>query len=412
MLSGEDDVLGGGIYWRENEKESKNTCINAPAIVGALRIYQHTQDPKYLQTAERLYAWTVSHLQDAETGLFFDNVALDGTVDQRKFSYNSALMIRANCLLHQVTGENKYLEAAQRIARAAEEHWVDAETGAMRDAACFAHMLLEAFLAVNARDGDSHWIDVCTKCVTHLHNELRDEQGRYPGRWDQPREERRRRGQRLIDQASAARLLCRCGSLVTQFTPSPHREPHAMKLFVGVCTFAFLASMNSIAAAQAASKPNIVVILCDDLGYGDIHAFNPERGKIATPNIDRLAKQGMMFTDAHAPSSVCTPTRYSVLTGRYSWRSRLQSGVLGGMAEPLIAPGRQTIASFLQEHGYATACIGKWHLGLTLGPQKFTSPIVDGRCNMGSITSSALPHRSTWNPSPGSKMTVSRSTRR
>jgi arylsulfatase A-like enzyme len=126
------------------------------------------------------------------------------------------------------------------------------------------------------------------------------------------------------------------------------------------------------------SQPNIVFILCDDLGYGDIHAFNPERGKVPTPNIDRLSTEGMMFTDAHASSAVCTPSRYSILTGRYSWRSRLQSGVLGGTSESLVAPGRKTVASFLKDQGYTTACIGKWHLGLGFGPQRFTSSLRDG----------------------------------
>lgn len=114
--------------------------------------------------------------------------------------------------------------------------------------------------------------------------------------------------------------------------------------------------------ATAASLPNIVFVLCDDLGYGDVQCLNPEKGKIATPQIDRLAKDGMTFTDAHSGSSVCTPTRYGLLTGRYSWRTRLQKGVVQGYAPNLIAPGRVTVASFLKDQGYHTAIIGKWHL--------------------------------------------------
>jgi arylsulfatase A len=117
------------------------------------------------------------------------------------------------------------------------------------------------------------------------------------------------------------------------------------------------------AASNATNRPNIVFILADDLGYGDIRCFNPE-GKIPTPHIDRLAAQGMRFTDAHSGSAVCTPTRYGILTGRYAWRSRLQQGVLGGYSPPLIEPGRLTVASWLRRHGYHTAGIGKWHLGL------------------------------------------------
>lgn len=110
-------------------------------------------------------------------------------------------------------------------------------------------------------------------------------------------------------------------------------------------------------------KPNIVYILADDLGYGDVSCYNPD-GKIKTPNIDRLAGEGMRFTDAHSPSSVCTPTRYALLTGQYPWRSRLPQGVLRGYGRALIPSNRQTVARLLHEQGYHTAAIGKWHLGL------------------------------------------------
>lgn len=114
---------------------------------------------------------------------------------------------------------------------------------------------------------------------------------------------------------------------------------------------------------RASEKPNVIFILCDDLGYGDVKCFNPD-GKIATPHMDRIAENGLKFTDAHSSSAVCSPTRYGVMTGRYNWRSKLQSGVLGGLSPRLIEPGRITVASFLQQQGYRTACIGKWHLGM------------------------------------------------
>ncbi len=120
---------------------------------------------------------------------------------------------------------------------------------------------------------------------------------------------------------------------------------------------------ESPAVAQS-SRPNIVYILADDLGYGDVQAFNPQNGKINTPNLDRLATQGMMFRDAHSGSSVCSPTRYGLLTGRYSWRTRMQSGVLNGFSPPLITRDRLTVPALLKQHGYATACVGKWHLGM------------------------------------------------
>jgi arylsulfatase A-like enzyme len=109
-------------------------------------------------------------------------------------------------------------------------------------------------------------------------------------------------------------------------------------------------------------RPNIIYVLADDLGIGDIHAFNVD-GKIKTPNIDLLAQQGMMFTDAHTSSSVCTPTRYGIITGRYNWRSQLKSGVLTGVSKSLIPNSRATVASFLKKNGYHTGFIGKWHLG-------------------------------------------------
>jgi len=111
------------------------------------------------------------------------------------------------------------------------------------------------------------------------------------------------------------------------------------------------------------NKPNIVYFFVDDMGYGDASCLNPA-GKIRTPNIDRLASEGMVFTDAHASSAVCSPSRYSVLTGRYNWRSSLQQGIVGLYGQPLIAADHLTVPGFLKQHGYHTACIGKWHLGL------------------------------------------------
>ncbi len=109
-------------------------------------------------------------------------------------------------------------------------------------------------------------------------------------------------------------------------------------------------------------QPNIVIILADDLGYGDPQVYNSE-SKIPTPNIDNLARQGMRFTDAHTPSSVCTPTRYGLLTGRYAWRTALKKSVLWMWDKPLIAQDRLTFPKMLKTKNYTTACIGKWHLG-------------------------------------------------
>jgi len=115
--------------------------------------------------------------------------------------------------------------------------------------------------------------------------------------------------------------------------------------------------------ALASAPPNILIIYADDLGYGDVQCYNPQRGKIPTPHIDRLALQGLQFRDAHSSSGVCSPSRYTLLTGRYHWRSRLQQGTVPVWGPPLIAPDRLTVAGLAQRHGYRTACIGKWHLG-------------------------------------------------
>ena len=122
----------------------------------------------------------------------------------------------------------------------------------------------------------------------------------------------------------------------------------------------FVVKMN---AQVKTTLPNIVYILADDLGYGDVFANNPE-SKINTPNIDKLAAQGMRFTDAHTTSSVCTPSRYSIMTGYYPWRSRLPIGVLRGYSRTLINPQQQTIANLLKTKNYQTGVVGKWHLGV------------------------------------------------
>lgn len=148
-----------------------------------------------------------------------------------------------------------------------------------------------------------------------------------------------------------------------------------------------LATCVATADLASAQKPNIILILADDMGYGDISAFN-EDCKFETPNLDRLCQNGIRFTDAHASSSLSTPSRYGILTGRYAFRTNLKSGVLNGYSGPLIPEERSTIATMLSSQGYSTACIGKWHLGWdwTFGDDKkadFSAPIKNGPTTRG-----------------------------
>ncbi|MHC4245711.1 MAG: sulfatase-like hydrolase/transferase, partial [Planctomycetota bacterium] len=137
--------------------------------------------------------------------------------------------------------------------------------------------------------------------------------------------------------------------------------------------------------------PNIVIIVADDLGIGDLGCYNPDAAT-STPNLDRLARTGARFTDAHSPSAVCSPTRYAILTGRYCWRGDLKSGVLWTDDPLLIEPDRPTIASALRDAGYHTAFVGKWHLGLgSAKPTDWSGPIDAGPHTVGFDESVGIP---------------------
>jgi arylsulfatase A-like enzyme len=160
-----------------------------------------------------------------------------------------------------------------------------------------------------------------------------------------------------------------------------------------ICGLSFVANGNE----KAAKKPNIVFIMADDMGYGDVSAYNPD-SKIQTPNMDRIATEGLMFVNAHTPSSLCSPTRYGLLTGRYCWRTRLKKWVLAEFYGdiPLIEEDRMTIASLLKGQGYETACVGKWHVGMAWNTKDgwpasyeeednvdFTQPVIGGPVERG-----------------------------
>jgi arylsulfatase A len=144
-----------------------------------------------------------------------------------------------------------------------------------------------------------------------------------------------------------------------------HRSISATVVILLLGASASIASQgveSSKRRTTAADRPNVVFILADDLGYGDLGCYNRD-SKIPTPNLDKLASEGLRFSDAHSPSAVCSPTRYALLTGQYAWRTRLERGVLVPWDPPLIDTDRLTVASLFRRHGYRTGCIGKWHLG-------------------------------------------------
>lgn len=156
-----------------------------------------------------------------------------------------------------------------------------------------------------------------------------------------------------------------------------------------ILSMVFLASscQSVDSEPQPTDAPNIIFILADDLGIGDVEVFNPE-SKIPTPHMNKMAHEGMIFTDAHTSSSVCTPTRYGILTGRYNWRSPIKSGVLFGRDSALITPKTATIASLLKKANYSTAFIGKWHLGWDWALDEkeeidFSQPITEGPNELG-----------------------------
>lgn len=204
VLSGEDERLGGGIYWHEQSRSSKNTCVNAPAIVGALRLYQRTHKADYLETARRIYAWANAHLQDSD-GLYWDNISLAGSVEKTKWSYNTGLMLRANCLLYEITRRGPYLDEAERIAEGAAARWVDQATGGIRDGGAFAHLLLEGFLSLYDIDHDRRWLGIARRAASFVHDRVRDANGHHGSNWDTPVEKPLAKA-KLLDEASAARL--------------------------------------------------------------------------------------------------------------------------------------------------------------------------------------------------------------
>jgi arylsulfatase A len=149
-----------------------------------------------------------------------------------------------------------------------------------------------------------------------------------------------------------------------------------------ICATAVILGMAIVISSVTHAKqpPNVIVIYADDLGFGDVSCLNPA-AKFQTPNLDQLAVEGISFTNAHCADTVCTPSRYGLLTGRYCWRTERKTGVMGAEGACLIKEGRMTLASLLRDNGYHTAMVGKWHLGMDfpgeIGSRDWSQPIRD-----------------------------------
>ncbi|PQV63517.1 Glycosyl hydrolase family 76 [Abditibacterium utsteinense] len=205
-LSGWDEKLGGGVYWHEQDKKSKNTCSNAPAIVSALALYEATGNKSDLEWATKDYNWTCTHLQDAD-GLFWDNISLEGKVQDWKFTYNTALMIRANLGLWRATKDPKYLAEARRVSDASLQKWVNPQSGAFADDARFNHLLAEAFLQTFEATRDIKYLNAVRRNADFGYRQVRDvRDGGYFNKWNagnRPDSEHKI----LIENASVARLF-------------------------------------------------------------------------------------------------------------------------------------------------------------------------------------------------------------
>ena len=199
-LSGEDSKLGGGIYWRERLKESKNTCSNAPVVAACLAVFAETGESRLLEKAKALYAWTKATLQDPADLLMWDSLALSGKKDETKWSYNTGLMVRSAAELARLTGEKHYRKEADAMAAASEKRWLVA--GRLADAGRFAHLLVESWNYVPNDKRRKR----ARAALQWLHDHGRNDRGLYANRFDLSPSPYYKRFE-LIDQASAARAF-------------------------------------------------------------------------------------------------------------------------------------------------------------------------------------------------------------
>ena len=191
ILSGKDDVLGGGIYWCEQKKESKNTCSNAPGAVFALKLFQATQDDAYLKEGKELYEWTKKNLEDSKDHLYFDNISLNKKIGRAKFAYNSGQMMQAAALLYQITKQKSYLEDAQNIAEGCHKHFFtqftspDGQTFQLlkKGNIWFTAVMLRGFIELYQIDHNKTYLTDFQKSLDYAWHHARDERGLFQTDW-------------------------------------------------------------------------------------------------------------------------------------------------------------------------------------------------------------------------------------
>lgn len=218
VASGEDAVLGGGIYWCEQKKTSKNTCSNAPAAVFALRMFEATQDSTYMEAGKRWYDWTKQYLQDPTDGLYWDNVNLKGRVDKRKYPYNSGQMLQSAALLYRFTQDSSYLRDAQRIAASGYQHFFEAFTSAdgesfrllKRSDNWFIAVMMRGYVELYGIDGNERYLNAFRENLDYAWRHARDSDGLFGKHWDGTKQGSRKW---LLDQAAMIEMHARMAGI-------------------------------------------------------------------------------------------------------------------------------------------------------------------------------------------------------
>ena len=186
IVSGESPALGGGIFWHEQAKTSKNTCSNGPAVIAALKLYSITGRHAYLRTARKLYVWVNKHLQDRKDYLYFDNIALNGTITRTKWTYNTGTMLIANCLFYRITRQQKYLRRAKILAVAARNQWINPTNGSVSGPGVFAWVLIDGYIQLYKISGDKKFLALAQRALVYAHNHCCMPGGFYTGAWNAP----------------------------------------------------------------------------------------------------------------------------------------------------------------------------------------------------------------------------------